>query len=249
VPAVLLLLALAAAADSPGVPAPAAAPPGPGQATPVTPPPGAGVAASGPGEIVEEVVAVVRPPGGEARIITLTKLTEEGRIALVARGGLEAAFRPLDAETLRASLEWTIDQLLLLDEATRLKVFEVDRADALASLARFKEVFPRPEDYRAFLHDLDVTEEELLSTLRRTIRVRRYLESRLGRLRATEAEAESWYRRHPGAFGGQPFAAVKDLARGRAVDERVDAETRALLGELRSRSDIRVLAAGRLGGP
>jgi hypothetical protein len=245
--ALLLVLALVGAAEAPGVPAPAAAPPGPGQGSPGTPPPGPG-AAGGPGEVVEEVVAVVRPPGGEARIITLTKLVEEGRIALVARGGLEAAFRPLDAETLRASLEWTIDQLLLLDEATRLKVFEVDRADALASLARFKEVFPRPEDYRAFLHDLDVTEEELLSTLRRTLRVRRYLESRLGRLRATDAEAESWYRRHPGAFGGQPFAAVKDTARARAVDERVDAETRALLRELRSRSDIRVLAAGRLGG-
>jgi hypothetical protein len=100
----------AAAAGSP-VPAP-----------PVTPPAG--------GRLVEEVAAVVRPRAGEARIITLTKVAEEGRIALVAHGGLDAAFRPLDGAALRASLEYYIDQLLLHEEAVRLNIFEVDRAEA-----------------------------------------------------------------------------------------------------------------------
>jgi hypothetical protein len=81
------------------------------------------------GRLVEEVAAVVRPRSGEARVITLTKVSEEGRIALVSHGGLDAAFRPLDAAALRASLEYYIDQVLLHEEAVRLNIFEVDRAD------------------------------------------------------------------------------------------------------------------------
>jgi hypothetical protein len=191
---------------------------------------------------VEEVVAVVRTAGGEARVVTLTKVAEAGRIALVSRGGLEAAFRPLDVAALHASLEWYIDQILLHDEAARLDVFEVDRADALASLARFRDVFPRPEDYRAFLVAMEIDEEELLGTLRRMLRVRRYLESRLGRVRVSDADAEAWYRRHAAEMGDRPLADVTDVVRARVVEERVDAETRAILADLRARSDIRVLA-------
>lgn len=180
--------------------------------------------------------------------MTLTKVAEEGRVALVSRGGLEAAFRPLDAGAMRASLDWYVDQLLLAAEAVRLRVFEVDRPDALAALARFKEVFPRSDDYRAFLHELDITEEELLGTLRRMLRVRRYLESRLGRIRVSDGEAEAWYRGHPSAFGGAPFANVKDAVKARMVEDRVDAETRSLLADLRARSEIRVLYDFRSGG-
>jgi len=201
-----------------------------------------------PGTLVDAVVAVVRPPGGEARAVTLSKVAEEGRIALVSRGGIEAAVRPLDAMAMRASLDWYIDQVLLYEEAVRLKVFEVDRSDALASLARFKEVFARADDYRAFLYDLDITEEELLGTLRRMLRVRRYLESRLGRIRVSDAEAEAWYRGHAPAYGGAPFAEVRDLVKARMADDRVDAETRSLLADLHARSEIRVLYDFSRGG-
>jgi hypothetical protein len=207
---------------------------------PVTPPAG--------GRLVEEVAAVVRPRAGEARIITLTKVAEEGRIALVAHGGLDAAFRPLDGAALRASLEYFIDQLLLHEEAVRLNIFEVDRADAEAELARFQAVFARPEDFRAFLRSLDITEEELLVTLRRTLRVRRYLESRLGRSRPGEAEAEAWYRAHAAEFGSLPYSAVKDAVASRMADERADAETKSVLADLRARADIRILTSFAPGG-
>jgi len=194
-----------------------------------------------PGTLVDEVVAVLRPAGGEARVITLSKVNEEGRIALVSAGGTEAAFRPLDAMALQASLDWYIDQYLLFEEAVRLKVFEVDRADALAQLARFKEVFPRLEDYRAFLVSLDITEEELLGALQRVLRGQRYLQSRLGRHRVSDAEAASYYEGHRADFGGAPFAAVKEAARTRALEERTNADTRALLAELRASSEVRFL--------
>ena len=193
------------------------------------------------GQIVDEVVAVVGTRGGEARVVTLTKVTEEGRIALVSRGGIAAAFARLDGAVLRASLDWYVDQLLLHDEAVRLQVFEVDQATALAELERFKAEFPDPKRFQAFLWEIDVGEEELLASLRRSIRVRRYLESRLGRLRASPGEVGAWYAAHAAEFGGRPLAEVSDEIAARLAASRADAETKVLLSDLRGRADIRVL--------
>jgi hypothetical protein len=193
------------------------------------------------GRLVDEVVAVVATRGQEARIVTLTQVSEEGRIALVARGGIEAAFAPLDGAVLRASLDWYVDQLLLYEEAVRLQVFEVDRDAAQAELARFRAAFRSPRDYKAFLYRIDATEEDLASVLRRMLRVRRYLESRLGRLRPSPREIEAWYAAHASEYGGRPLAEVTDEIAARLSAGRAATETRALLADLRSRADVRIL--------
>jgi hypothetical protein len=193
------------------------------------------------GRVVDEVVAVVATRGREARIVTRTKILEEGRIALVSSGGIEAAFSPLDGAVLRASLDWYVDQLLLHEEAVRLQVFDVDRADALAELARFKAGFATPGMFKAFLYEIDATEEDLTSSLRRTMRVRRYLESRLGRLRPSNDEVEAWYAAHAAEYGGRPLSEVTPEIVARLSAARADVETRALLADLRSRADIRIL--------
>jgi hypothetical protein len=216
---VLLALAAALAADPP--PEPAGTPPG--------------------GRVVDEVVAVVATRGGEARVVTLSTVAEEGRIALVSRGGTEAAFAPLDGSVLRASLDWYVDQILLHDEAVRLQVFEVDASAVDAELARFRREFRRPGDFQAFLVAIDHTEEELAAILRRTLRVRRYLESRLGRVRPSAREIEAWYRSHPAEVAGKPLEEVSDQIASRLAATRADAETRDLLADLRSRADIRIL--------
>src|SRR5690349_7737668 len=106
-------------------------------------------AASSPaGEEVERVVAVVRAPAAtEASVITLTRVEEETRIALVSRGATLAATQPLDGPALEAGLEWIVDQTLLGEEASRLQVFDIERADGVAELARFKARFARPAEY------------------------------------------------------------------------------------------------------
>jgi hypothetical protein len=195
----------------------------------------------GGGRVVDEVVAVVASRGREARIVTRSKVAEEGRIALVSRGGTEAAFARLDAAVLRASLDWYVDQLLLHEEAVRLQVFEVERDAAVAELKRFKAEFATPGDFKAFLHEIDATEEELTATLRRTLRVRRYLESRLGRLRPTAREVEAWYEAHAADYGGRGLAQVTGEITARLTAARADVETKALLRDLRSRADIRIL--------
>ena len=191
--------------------------------------------------VVDEVVAVVATRGREGRVITLSQVAEEGRIALVSRGGVEAAFAPLGGAVLRASLDWYVDQILLLDEAVRLQVFEVDRAAAQAELTRFKAAFRSPKDFQAFLYQIDSSEDDLTNVLRRSIRVRRYLESRLGRTRPSARDIQAWYDAHATEYGGLPLADVKDDVASRIIAARADSETKALLAELRSRADVRIL--------
>ncbi len=206
----------------------------------------AALAASAPsadGRLMEEVVAVVRAPGtGQTRVITLTRLAEEARIALVSRGALRAASARLDAAALKAALNWLVDQTVIMDEVSRLQVFEVDRAEVLEELRRFKDRFPGPEAYRAFLSRLDLPEEELLVVLRRMLRVQRYLDSRASRAaRVGDADVDAFYRDHEADFGGRPLQEVREAVRAHLADRRVKAEVQAVVAELRGRSEIRVL--------
>jgi hypothetical protein len=204
----------------------------------------AGAGPAGEGEVLDEVAAVVRAPGGEVRVVTLSKLREEARIVLVSRGANDAAFRPLDAPALKASLQWYVDQILLFDEAARLRVFEVDRTEVLGELRRFRERFARPEDYRTFLEANELSEEELMAVLRRTLRVQHYLDGRVMRTaRVGDAEVETYYRAHRTDFGGMSLEQVKDPIRAHLSEERVQAEVKSLVADLRARSDVRLVGS------
>lgn len=193
--------------------------------------------------IVERVVAVVRTPAStQPRVITLTRLQEEARIALVSRGGTGAAEGELDGAALRAGLEWLIDQILLLDEVVRLQVFEVERADVLEELRRFQGRFASPGAYRAFLARADITEEELLVVLRRMLRVQRYVDSRVsgaGRVREVDVDRHLEERRIDARAAER--AAVRGAVRAELAEQRTQREVRALLADLRSRATVRVL--------
>ncbi len=204
-----------------------------------------GAPASGGERVVEEIVAVVRnPSSAPARAVTLTKVTEEARIALVSRGATEAATGPLDREALRAALEWLLDQMLLADEAVRLRIAEVERAEVVAELSRFRARFASPAAYDRFLAASELGEEELLVTLGRMARVRRYLESRVGRAaRVDEDDVDRWLRER-GAAGSAP---ARDAVRAHLVEEKARAQVRDLLAELRGRADIHVVGSLRAG--
>ncbi len=203
-------------------------------------------------QIVEQVVAVVRTPAStQPRVITLTRLQEEARIALVSRGGTGAAEGELDGAALRAGLEWLIDQILLLDEVVRLQVFEVERSDVLEELRRFQGRFASPLAYRAFLGRVDITEEELLVVLRRMLRVQRYVDSRVsaaGRVR--EADVDRWLQERKIDPRASERTAVRNTVRAELSERRTEREVKALLAELRARATIRVLETfdGATGG-
>ena len=196
------------------------------------------------GEVVEEVVAVIRnPPSAPPRIVTYTKLVEEARIALVSRGATEAASGPLDGPALRAALEWLIDQTLVADEAAKLRLDEVDREALRAELRAFQGRFPSFAEYERFLERAELTEDELVATLARMLRVERYVQSRVGRsAKVADLEVDRWLgeRGVPAAPG-----AVRDAARSELSERLAAKQVRDLLAELRSRADVRIV--GRLG--
>lgn len=224
--AAALALALAAPAASAG---------GPGA-------PGGEPAAAG--EVVEEIVAIVRnPPSAPARVVTFTKLVEEARIALVSRGATVAASGPLDRAALKAALEWLLDQMVVSDEAAKLRLDDhLDRGAHDAELARFRARFESYVEYVAFLERNELAEDELGATLGRMMRVERYVQSRVGRAaRVGEDEVDRWLRER--GMGAAPTPA-REAARAQLAEERATSQVRELLAELRARADIRIV--GRL---
>jgi hypothetical protein len=228
--AAALALALAA------TPAPA----GPAAA----PPPRAAAARPADGKVVEEIVAVVRnPPSAPPRVITLTRLMEEARVALVSRGATEAASGPLDRAALRAALDWLVDQMLVADEAAKLRLDEVDREAVLAELRRFQGQFPSYARYERFLEQGELSEDELSATLARMIRVERYVQSRVGRsARVGEDEVDRWLRERGAVEASGP---ARGAARAQLAEDRARSQVKELLTELRSRADVRIV--GQLG--
>jgi hypothetical protein len=204
------------------------------------------LAAPGAGTVVEEVVAVVRsPPSAPARVVTRTKLVEEARIALVSRGATAAATGPLDRAALRAALEWLLDQMLVSDEAAKLRLDEVDGEEVRAELRRFQDRFATFAAYEGFLQRCELSEDELIATLTRMVRVERYVKGRVGRAaRVGEDEIDRWLRER-GVSAAPP--AARQAARDHLVEERAAAQVRELLAELRSRADIRIIGSLRDG--
>ncbi len=201
-------------------------------------------AAPAEGNMVEEVVAVIRPAGGESRVVTLSKLIEEARIVLISRGATEAALRPLDGPALKATLDWYVDQTLLSEEAARLQVAEVEPGEARAELGRFRGRFARPEDYATFLARNDMSDEDVLAVLTRMLRVQRYLDSRVAtaaRARVSDADVEAAWKERRAEFGNLPLAQAREAVRARLAEERIQAEVKSLLADLRRRAEIRVL--------
>ena len=198
------------------------------------------------GTEVERVVAVVRAPGStEATVITLTRLEAESRVALITRGATLAATQPLDGSALRAGLDWLVDEVLLAADATRLQVFEVDAPEREAELARFRARFRGAEAYAAFLARADLSEEELGAILARMLRVRRYVESRVTHAgQASERELAAWLDEHAAELGTRD----RDVARTQLAERRVAEEVAALLRDVRSRAEVRLLG-GLPAGP
>ncbi len=203
---------------------------------------GAGTAPSPAAEprVIEQVVAVIRNPAGSAaRAVTLTRLAEETRIALVSRGALGAAFEPLDAEALRAGLGWLVDETLVADEAARLRVDEVDRAAVDGALRDFQARFRDPADYRRFLAANEIAEDEVAAVLGRSLRAGRYLETRVGPgARVGDDEVDRQLR---GAGASAASAAARDAARVELERTRARTQVRDLLRELRARAEVRIL--------
>jgi hypothetical protein len=194
-------------------------------------------AAAAERRLVDEVVAVV-----ESQTITLSELSAETRIRLVEQQGAQLADAVPDRTLLAASLRRVIEERVVLAEVDRLKLFDLDRAEVDAALARLRGKFHARERWEAFTRSLQLTDDEIASVLARGIRVARYLDNRLklaAQLR--DSELDDALRAGGGAGGGTGVPADREGLRQKLAREKYDRLLGELLGDLRRRADVRVL--------
>jgi len=181
-------------------------------------------------QLVDEVVAVV-----DAHSVTLSELAAETRIRLVEQQGAQAASSPLDRPLLAASLRRLVEERVVLSEVERLKLFDLDRAEIDAAVARLRSRFATPEEWDAFARELELTDDEVGAILARELRVARYLDNRLklaAQLRDSELE-EAW--KAQGSRGD------RELLKQRLAKEKYERLLTEVLGELRRRAAVRIL--------
>jgi hypothetical protein len=182
-------------------------------------------------QLLDEVVAVV-----EAHSITLSELAAETRVRIAAEHGPAPAAAVLDRRLLAASLRKTIEERVVLSEVERLKLFDLDRSEVDALVARLRSRFPTLADYEAFARSIELTDDEIGAILARELRVARYLDNRL-KLAAQLRESEI----DDAARGHQLTAAEREQLRSRLAQEKYQRLLQELLAELRRRSTVRVL--------
>lgn len=189
-------------------------------------------------QLVDEVVAVV-----ETHSITLSELAAETRVRLVSSQGPAAAAAQLDRRILAASLRKTVEERVVLAEVERLKLFDLERSEVEALVARFRARFASEAEYEGFLRVVELTEDEIGAILARELRVGRYLDNRLqlaAQLRDSElADA---------AQGRKLTASERELMRARLSQEKYQRLLNELLADLRKRATVRILDPLEAGG-
>ena len=181
--------------------------------------------------MLDEVVAVV-----EAHSITLSELAAETRVKMVEQQGAQVAEIVLDRPLLAASLRRAVQERVVLSEVERLKLFDLDRSEVDAALAKLRARFPNQAAYEQFTRAVELTDDEISAILARELRVARYLDNRL-RLAAQLRDSEL-----DEVAGSQKLSkAGREALRTRLGKEKYLRLLGELLAELRKRADVRML--------
>jgi hypothetical protein len=186
---------------------------GAGQSPPANPPiqdPPTAVASLLDGAtLIDSTVAIV-----DRRVITLSLLDQEARLAFVEHGAIDDTTAPLDAAKRRAALSYLTNQILLENEAARLQVFEVSDQESADQQKALQSRFPSPAAFKAFLERFDISPDALDQSVRRRLRAERYLADRLR---------------------------LVDSSTKPDAHKEVSSQVETILQEIRARHDVRVL--------
>jgi len=194
--------------------------------------------ASAEPRVLDRMVATVEAGRGRSGrlLITLSDLRIEARILLVSQGAVGAADGPIPDDTLAATLEWLIAQHLLHAEAEQLGVTQVESSILEASVESLRETLG--EGFDSFLQRHELELSDLARILRRQLVVERYLRSRL-RFAASVSEAE--VREAYDAAPHGDWAEARPLLRAQLERRRQEQAVAALVSDLRSRAEVRIL--------
>ncbi len=191
---------------------------------------------------------MITPGGGRGMrtLVTRSDLELEARVLLVSRGAAAAVREALPEDTLAAVLDWLVSEHLLLAEAEQLEVAAVDPeavARELAALAARLEGGALED----FLLRHEVTEADLARIFRRRVVVDGYVGSRLRLgMSISEAEVRRAFEARRAEFDGSSYEWVRPRLRAQLEREKREMLVAALVADLRSRAEVRVLV--HLGG-
>jgi hypothetical protein len=197
--------------------------------------------AAEPGEAVDRIVAVVEGVR-DGRVITWSDLTFEAAVALVHKGGMQAATATLDDQALRAALDFAIAQRLLIAEADKVGAFQPDEGELDAAVRAFQARFDSAAAFQRFLHKYDADLGVLREVLRRTLRAQRVLDGRV-RLRAqvTEVEVRRYYDEHQQELNGT-YDEVRQPLRDKLIRDKYAALVTVEVQRLKKAADVRMIA-------
>ncbi|MHB8418043.1 MAG: hypothetical protein ACYDCL_08195 [Myxococcales bacterium] len=187
-------------------------------------------------KLIDSVVAIAG-----RRVITLSQLRGEARIALAEHGSIESAEGPLTDGVLSSTLDYVISEDLVEEEAARLGVFPVTNGECQVAEESLSTRLGGREAFEGFLARFDIDHERLTAILRRSLRASRYLESRLRlQAQATERQVDELLAR---AVHDASLPQARPLARAYLQRERYQALAAKLVADLRARADVRILAS------
>ena len=200
---------------------------------------GAGIGPSGAPDdgVIDRAVALVA-----GRVITLSELEFEARVALIDRGGLEAANAPLDNQALRSALELALGERLETAAADKLQTFQLEDGEIEAAVRKFKSKFASNAELASFLARHEADESQLAAVLARRLRAEKILDSKISlRARVSDAEIRRFYDEHRSELVGS-YDEVRSQIREKLVRDRYATLAREELLQVRKGADVRMIA-------
>ena len=182
---------------------------------------------------LDAVAAVV-----DRRVITVSEVQAEARLALLDKAGPPAAEGSLDAQLLRTVRDHVLTQELLAIEARRTASAPMKEGVVDARVQALRERFASSEAAAAFFARYGIDDELLRARARRDLMVQALLSEQLARV---ERPSDDDVRRALGAGAAEDVEAMArvrdDLAR-----QRREAAFAALIERLKREIDVRVVA-------
>lgn len=192
--------------------------------------------------LLDEVVAVVDlRTAGPKRSILRSEVELSALIDRAMEQGASSLSAPLDVDTLDAALTAYVDRLVVVSEAQRLEVFQLDDDEADAAMAAFVDAIGRVS-FETWLARSGQSLETVREVVVQDARVTRYLEGRFrlaARPRVAQVQAQ-WEAEHRQG-SAEPFEAARIRIETQLEHQRFDELVAQFVADVRRRVRVRVL--------
>lgn len=192
------------------------------------------MAAAGPtpGTLIERVVAVV-----DRQVLTLVDVKQAARLETAYRAGPLATTMPLPVDLLEDFRRRLIHEGLLLAEALRFAPTAPAETDVDQAVVKLRQHFPDASSFQSFLHVAALSTDRLRDTLRKSLRIERFLDARIrSRIELTDGDVAAYRAAHSGLE-----SLPDEVVRQRMLNQEFSRRTLTYVAELVERAEIRVI--------